>query len=107
MQRCLACSFSIFGIDQNIIEKYQYKFIKPYHEYRVHEIHDVGWGICETEGHDQELVETITSGESSFGNVTRSNFDLMITRTKIDLGKNFGSNQLIEKHRFGEEDSCS
>jgi hypothetical protein len=38
------------------------------------------------------------SGESSFGNVTRSNFDLMITRTKVDLGENFGSSQLIKKN---------
>jgi hypothetical protein len=38
------------------------------------------------------------SGEGSFGNVTRSNFDLMITRMKVDLGENFGSNQLIKKN---------
>ena len=88
----------IFGIDQNIIDKDHYEFIKLRHEYGVHEIHEVGWGICETKGHHQELVETITSGESSFGNVTRSNFDLMVTRMKIDLGENFGSSQLIKKN---------
>jgi hypothetical protein len=38
------------------------------------------------------------SGESSFRNVTRSNFDLVVTRTKIDLGENFGSSQLIKKN---------
>jgi hypothetical protein len=38
------------------------------------------------------------SGESSFRNVTRSNFDLVVTKTKIDLGENFGSSQLIKKN---------
>jgi hypothetical protein len=46
----------------------------------------------------KKLVKTITSDESSFWNVTRSNFDLVVTRTKIDLGENFGSSQLIKKN---------
>jgi hypothetical protein len=44
------------------------------------------------------MSTTISSGESSFGSVTRSNFDLMITRPKIDLGENLGSSQLIKKN---------
>jgi hypothetical protein len=51
-----------------------------------------------SKGHHQELVKTITSGESSFRNVTRSNFDLVVTRAKVDFGENFGSSQLIEKN---------
>jgi hypothetical protein len=38
------------------------------------------------------------SGESSFRNVTRSNFDLVVTRTKVDFGENFVSSQLIKKN---------
>jgi hypothetical protein len=88
----------IFGIDQNIIDKDHYEFIKLRHEYGAHEIYETGWGLCENKRHHQKLVETITSGKGSFGNVTRSNFDLMITRMKIDLGENFGSSQLIKKN---------
>jgi hypothetical protein len=75
----------IFGIDKDIIDKDHYEFVELLHEHRVHEVHEVGW----------ENVETITSGESSFWNITRSNFDLVVTRTKVDLGENFGSSQLI------------
>jgi hypothetical protein len=92
----LACSFS-FGIDQNVIDKDHYEFIKLCHEYRVHKIHEVGCSICETKGHHQILVETISGGESSFMNVTRSNFVLVITRLKIDLGENLGSSQLSKR----------
>jgi hypothetical protein len=88
----------VFGIDKDIIDEDHYEFFELRHKHGVHEVHEVGWGICETKGHHQELVETITSGESSFRNVTRSNFDLMITRMKIDLGEDSGSSQLIKKN---------
>jgi hypothetical protein len=88
----------IFGIDDDIIDKDHYEFVELRHKHGVHEVHEVGWGIRETKGHHQELVKTITSGESSFRNVTRSNFDLVVTGMKIDLGENFGSSQLIKKN---------
>jgi hypothetical protein len=88
----------IFGVDEDIINKDHYEFVELRHKHGIHEVHEVGRGICETEGHYQELVETITSGESSFRNVTRSNFDLVVTRMKVDLGENFGSSQLIKKN---------
>jgi hypothetical protein len=87
--------FLVFGIDE---DKDHYEFVKLRHKHGVHEVHEVGWGIRETKGHYQELIKTITSGESGFRNVTRSNFDLMITRMKVDLGENFGSSQLIKKN---------
>jgi hypothetical protein len=77
---CLA-----LGIDDNIIDKDHDEFIELRHEHGVHEVHEVGWGIRETKRHYQELVKTITSGESGFRNVTRSNLDLVITRTKVNL----------------------
>jgi hypothetical protein len=83
--------FLTFGIDEDIIDKDHNKFIELRHEHGVHEVHEVGWGIRETKRHYQEIVKTITSGESGFKNITRSNFDLMITRTKVNLREDFGS----------------
>jgi hypothetical protein len=77
--------FLTLGIDENIIDKDHDKFVKLRHKHGVHEVHEVGWGIRETKRHYQELVKTITSGKCGFRNVTRSNFDLMITRTKVNL----------------------
>jgi hypothetical protein len=88
----------VFGIDEDIIDEDHYEFVEFRHKHGVHGVHEVGSGICETKRHHQELVKTITSGESSFRNVTRSNFDLMITRMEIDIGENFGSSQLIKKN---------
>jgi hypothetical protein len=58
--------FLAFGIDENIIDKDHDEFIDLRHEYGVHEVHEVGWGICESERHYQELVKTITSGKKRF-----------------------------------------
>jgi hypothetical protein len=88
----------ISGINKDIINKDQYEFVELRHKHGVHEVHKIGWCICETKGHYKELVKTITSGQGSFRNITRSNFDLVITRTDIDLGENFGSSQLIKKN---------
>jgi hypothetical protein len=90
--------FLALGIDENIIDKDDDKFVKLCHKHGVHEVHEVGWGIRETKRHYQELVKTITSGKSGFRNVTRSNFDLMIIITKVNLGEDFGSSQLIKKN---------
>jgi hypothetical protein len=89
--------FLALGIDENIIDKDHDEFVELRHKHGVHEVHEVGWGIRETKGHYQELVKTITSGESGFGNVTRSNLDLVITGTKINLREDFGSSQLIKR----------
>jgi hypothetical protein len=77
--------FLVFGIDEDIIDEDHYEFVEFHHKHRVHEVHEVGCGIRETKGHYQELVKTIMSGESSFWNVTRSNFDLMVTRMKVSI----------------------
>jgi hypothetical protein len=53
--------FLIFGIDQDTIDEDHYEFVELCHKHRVHEIDEVGWVICETKGHYQELVEAITS----------------------------------------------
>jgi hypothetical protein len=90
--------FLALRIDENIIDKDHDKFIELRHEHEVHEIHEVGGRISESERHDQELVKTITSGKSGFRNVARSNLDLVVARMKIDLREDFGTSQLIKKN---------
>jgi hypothetical protein len=90
--------FLAFGIDENIIDKNHDKFIELRHEYRVHKVHEVGGGISESERHYQELVKTITSGKSGFRKISRSNLDLVVARTKVDLREDFGTSQLIKKN---------
>jgi hypothetical protein len=90
--------FLALRIHEDIIDEDYDKFIELRHEYGVHEVHEVGRRISESEGHDQELVKTITSGKSGFRNVARSNLDLVVARTKVDLREDFGTSQLIKQN---------
>jgi hypothetical protein len=90
--------FLAFGIDENVINKDHDEFIELRHEHGVHEVHEVGGGISESERHYQELVKTITSRKSGFGNVAWSNLDFVVARTKVDFREDFGTSQLIKKN---------
>ena len=50
----------IFGIDQDVVDENHDELIKFRHEYRVHKVHKVSGSICETEGHNQILIKTIS-----------------------------------------------
>jgi hypothetical protein len=53
--------------------------------------------ISESKQYNQILIQLIPDGEGSLRNIFRVDLDLMITRTKIDLGKDFNTSKLIEK----------
>jgi hypothetical protein len=59
--------FLIFGVDEDIIDEDHYEFVQLCHKHGVHEVHEVGWGIHETKGHYQELVETINVEKEVLG----------------------------------------
>jgi hypothetical protein len=54
--------------------------------------------IGESKRHNQILIQPIPDGEGSLRNVVRADLDLMITRTKINLGKDFCTGKLIKKN---------
>jgi hypothetical protein len=72
--------FRIFRVDQDVINKDHYEFIKFLHEYRVHEIHEICWSIGKTKRHDQIFIMSISGGKCCFWNVIQSDLDLMISR---------------------------
>jgi hypothetical protein len=83
--------FRIFRIDQNIIDKNHDEFIEFRHEDRVHKIHEIGRCIGKTKGHNQIFIESISSRENCFWNITWPNLYLMIPRAKVNFGEYLGS----------------
>jgi hypothetical protein len=41
----------IFRMDKDTIDKDHYEFVELRHKHGVLEVHEIGWGICETKGH--------------------------------------------------------
>jgi hypothetical protein len=52
----LSMIFLILGINKDVINKNHNELIKFGHEYRIHEIYEVGRSICEPERYDQILI---------------------------------------------------
>jgi hypothetical protein len=52
----LSMIFLILGINKDVINKNYNELVKFGHEYRIHEIHEVGRSIYETKRHDQILI---------------------------------------------------
>jgi hypothetical protein len=83
--------FSIFRIDQNIIDEYYDKFIELWHKDRVHEIHEICWCVGKTKGHNQIFIKSISGGECCLWDVAGFNLYLVISRAKVNFGEYFGS----------------
>jgi hypothetical protein len=41
--------FLVLRVDQDVINEDHDKLIQLYHEYRVHQVHEVSWGISQPE----------------------------------------------------------
>jgi hypothetical protein len=59
-------------------------------------IHEMCRSIGESKWYNQILVQPIPGRECSFRDVFRTDHDLMITRSKIYLGENLTTSQLIK-----------
>jgi hypothetical protein len=90
--------FFILGVDQDVINEDNDKLVQLWHEYGVHQVHEVCRTISEPKQHNQILIQPVPGGESSLRSVFRVDLDLMITRMKIDIGKDFCTSKLIEKN---------
>jgi hypothetical protein len=89
--------FLIFRIYQDVINKYHHKLIQLGHKHRIHQVHEVCGGIGQAKGHNKILIKTVSCTESCFWNIFQMDFNLMVTRPQINLGKDFSFRQLIKQ----------
>jgi hypothetical protein len=86
------------GVGQNVINEYHDKLIQLRHEHGIHQVHEMYRSIGESKRHNQILIQPVPGGECGSRNVLRTDLDLMITRTKIDLGEDFSTGKLIKQN---------
>jgi hypothetical protein len=55
------------------------KLVQLYHEYGLHQVHEVSGGVGQPKRHHQILIETVSSGESSLWNIFFTDLNLAIT----------------------------
>src|SRR6185312_9019818 len=73
------------GKDQNIINEDHHEDIQIIHENHVHQVHEESRGISQAERHDCVHIQPILAGECHLRNILRTNPQLKITRTQINL----------------------
>ena len=73
------------GIDKNVVDKHHDKLVQIIHEHIVHEIHEIGGGIGQTERHQGVLIQSVTSDKYGLGNISLTHLQLMISGAKIDF----------------------
>src|ERR1044071_8214754 len=95
-QMCLMLLL-ILGIDQYIINENHNELVQELHKHLVHHIHEVCRSISQSKGHNSVLIQPIPCSKGCLRNIPFSNLQLMITRTKIDLGEYTSSLQLVKQ----------
>jgi hypothetical protein len=86
------------GKDQDVVNEDHDKLVQLWHEYRVHQVHEMCRSIGEFKRQNQILVQPVPGGEGSLRNIFRTDLDLMITRTETDLGKDSCTGKLIKEN---------
>jgi hypothetical protein len=90
--------FFTLRIDQDVVNEDNDKLVQLRHEYRVHQVHEMCRNIGESKWHNKILIQPVPGGETGLRNIFWADLDLMITRMKIDLGKDFCTGKLIKKN---------
>jgi hypothetical protein len=90
--------FFTLEIDQNVVNEEHDKLVQLQHEHGVHQIHEMCSSIGESKRYNQILVQPVPGREGSLRDIFRTDLDLMITRTKIDHGKDPCIGKLIKEN---------
>jgi hypothetical protein len=65
----LCMLFFGLGVYQDVIDEHHYKLVEDLHEYLIHEVHEIGRGIGQAEGHYGVLKQAVMSSEGDLGNI--------------------------------------
>jgi hypothetical protein len=96
--KMLLMLFFILGVDQDVVNEYHDKLVQLRHEYGVHQVHEMCRSIGESKEHNQILIQPVSGREYNLRNIFWTDLDLMISRTKIDLGEDLSTGKLIKKN---------
>jgi hypothetical protein len=90
--------FFTLGIDQDVVNEDHEKLVQLRHEYEVHQVHEMCKSIGESKRHNQILIQPVPGREGGLKDIFRTDLDLMITRTEIDLRKDPDTGKLIKEN---------
>ena len=84
-------------IDEDIIKEDQNEVSQVGPKYFIHQCLEHGRGICEAKWNDQKVIVAIMCEKISFRDIILMNPNLVIPKTKIQLGEKMSTVELIQK----------
>src|SRR3954470_22753323 len=82
---------------QEVVDVYDDELVKEWSEDILHDRHESGRGVGESEWHNPEFVVAISRAESSFLYVVRVDADLVIPRSQIYFREYLGAVDLVHQ----------
>jgi hypothetical protein len=89
--------FAILGVDKDIVNEDYDKLIQFFHEYLIHEVHEKGGCVRQSERHYCELILSVLGDKCSLLNICFLDSQLVITEPQVYLGEIFGPLKLVEE----------
>ena len=86
-----------FTIDEDIIKEDHNEVSQVGMENFIHQFLESGRSIYEAKWHDQKFIMAIMCADSYFRDIIRMDPNLVISRTKIQLGEKMSTIKLIKK----------
>ena len=85
-----------FTVDEDIIKEDQNGVSQVGPKYFIHECLECGRGICESKWQDQKFIMAIMCVESCFRDIICMDQNLVIPKTKVQLGEKISTMNLIK-----------
>jgi hypothetical protein len=92
----LSVILDVVRVDKDVIEVYDNRNVSEIGENFVHEALECGGGVAETKGHNQEFKSSVSGPKGCFPFVARSNSDVEVTYSEIDLSVDLSFTSTIE-----------
>ena len=85
----------VFREYEYVVQVDDQKFVEEVAEDVVHEGLEGGWGIGETEGHDEGFKMTIACAESCLPFISLSNANEVVSASKVEFGEALGTAEAV------------
>jgi hypothetical protein len=86
----------VIGVDKDVIEVYDNRNVSKVGEDFVHETLEGGGSVAKTKGHNQEFEGSVSGPKGCFPFVARSNSDIEVAYSEIDLSVDSSFTSTIE-----------
>jgi hypothetical protein len=84
-------------VDEDIIKEHKDKLSQMAPKYLIHQTFKYGRSISQAKKHDHEFIVPIINLECHLINILKRHSDLVVTRSKVYLRKDSGTNQLLQE----------